>query len=133
MDKNLIVVGSGGLALSGEDIQPNDIDIVINDTTDLERFLDINLRRSNGVYTTSGIRGYTTYKGYLIDIFVNELVTDIKEVVIDGIKIKYQTRKGMEEYLWRMIKYHRKDRGNKRFVKDKLNSMSRGINILNKK
>ena len=126
MDNTLIVVGSGSIKLSGCDIQPKDIDIVVNDTTDLERFLDIKKFNTKGIYTSTGKRAYASYKGYIIDIFIGEVVSDIDEIDIDGTKVKYQTLKGYEEYCWRMVKHHKK-RVNKNYIRDKLNVVKKYI------
>jgi hypothetical protein len=129
MDDSIIIVGSGGLLISGYDVVPKDIDIVVKDTKVLETFLDIKSFGTNGYFSKTNKRGYTTYKGYVIDIFIDEEVLDTDTKDIDGVKITYRTIDGLMKFFWDTQK-----RAKKKIIRREIRKKMYVLhNLLNKK
>jgi len=106
IDDSIIIVGSGGLWLSDINLnskQPNDIDIIVKDTTLLEEALDVTIHNTSSVYCFSNTRGDTYLNEYHIDIFIGERCDGFTETIIDGITIKHITLDGYLKYCERVM------------------------------
>ena len=105
VEPNAVFVGSVASFLNsvldeGKSIYDcKDIDIVINDTTNLETISDVFKYEGSSVYSLTKKRAYMVYKDVLVDIFIDTIdEDDIRIFKVGDIDLKIMNLRAQVEY-----------------------------------
>lgn len=132
LNGNVIFVGSMAARLNGYNGIVKDIDIVLSNSSDVKKLISLGKIHKLKKRKVTGFvdRYYLTYKGILIDIFINN-IRNFKISDIDGLKIKHSYMVDLIEINEDMIKLEDNvDMANN--IKNKLLKYKEYCNIYNK-